>query len=191
MADDYFDPKIALNPETGNVVPGAQAQIFAMQDTAAEFPLEITDLADVPLAYLIASPTGVYPAFKVVSGETDVYAKSGPIMTPITSKEGSRGEPGEPGPAGEGLPDATSLPDGYVPVVASGTWTAAPGGTGGGGGGGTGSLLEVYWVDGVGWPTLPAVAPPGIKSRWFIGGPTEYTGVTWEGVRDIYVAPGV
>lgn len=184
---DYFDAKLALNQEATNVVPGAVAQVYAAEDTAFTTPLAITDLTGVPLTALIASPMGIYPPFKVVSGQQDVIAKSGPMMTPLTSREGSRGPAGAAGAAGVGLPNAAALPDGYVPVVASGAWTAGPGGTGGGGGGST-SILEVYWVPGSGWPTLPPTAPPGVKSRWFIGGPTPYSGPTWDGVRDLYVS---
>ena len=185
MADDYFDPKLALNLETGNVVPGAQAQVYAIEDTSFLTPLAITDMTGIPLAALIASPTGIYPSFKVVTGEQVVLAKSGSMVTPITSVEGSRGPAGQPGSPGVGLPSATSLPDGYTPVTASGTWTAQPAGTTGGTS--SGSMLEVYWIDGTGWPVLPATAPPGVKSRWFLGGPSQYTGAVWPGVRDFYV----
>lgn len=188
MADDYFEAKLALNLETGNVVPGAEAKVFAISDTAFAHELAITDMTGIPLASLIASPTGIYPQFKVVSGEVQVMAKSGTMITPLTSVEGSRGQPGAPGAPGVGLPPATSLPDGYVPVVASGQWTAAPASTGGGGG--SGSILEVYWVAGSGWPALPSTPVPGVKSRWFLGGSTPYTGVTWPGVLDFYVASG-
>lgn len=191
MADDYFDAKLALNLETGNVVAGASAQIYSITDTAFANPLDITDLSGIPLGALIASPTGIYPPFKVVSGDVRVVAKSGSMFTPITSVDGSRGTPGEPGPPGEGLPSATSLPDGYAPITASGVWTAAPAATGGGGGTGSStSIYEVYWVTGSGWPVLPASAPVGVKSRWFLGGPTPYTGATWAGVLDFYFASG-
>lgn len=185
MADDYFDAKLALNLETGNVVPGAEAQVFAPEDSSFSNPLDITDLNGIPLAVLIASPTGIYPAFRVVSGEQKVLAKSGSMITPLTSAEGSRGPAGQPGADGVGLPSAASLPDGYTPVTASGAWTAQPAGTSGGAS--SGSMLEVYWIDGTGWPVLPATAPPGVKSRWFIGGPSQYTGAVWPGVRDIFV----
>lgn len=190
MAEDYFDAKLALNPETGNVVPSAQAQVYAIEDVTFSTPLPITDLSDIPIAMLVASPTGIYPPFKVTTGDTKVNIVSGAMVTPVTSAEGSRGLPGPAGEPGVGLPAAGSLPDGYVPIVASGEWTAGPMASGGTGGGSS-SMLEVYWVEGQGWPTLPATAPPGVKSRWFIGGPSAYTGVTWAGVRDIYVAPGV
>lgn len=190
MDEDYFDEKIALNPETGAPVPGALAQVYALEDTTLSSPLPLEDMNGVPLAMLVASPTGVYPQFRVTTGDTRVNIVSGPMMTRVTSVEGSRGLPGPAGEPGIGLPPAGDLPDGYVPVVASGVWSAGPMPSGGGGGGSS-SLLEVYWVDGQGWPTLPATPPPGVKSRWFIGGPSAYTGVTWPGVRDIYVAPGV
>ena len=186
MDEDYFDYKLALNGATGNVVPGAEGVVYAIEDTAFLTPLPITDLSGVPLAKLIASPTGIYPPFKVPSGETRVNVVSGPMVTPVTSAEGSRGVPGPPGEPAVGLPPAATLPDGYIPVVASGTWTAAPAPSGGGGGG-TSSMLEVYWVEGQGWPTLPATPPPGVKSRWFLGGPSRYTGAVWPGVRDFFV----
>lgn len=187
MAEDYYDAKLALNISTGNVVPGAVAQVYAPEDTSFAHPLAITDLQGVPLASLIASPTGIYPPFKVVSGEQKVIARSGLMTTPLTSVEGSRGPAGAPGAPGEGLPDPDNLPDGYIPVVASGVWTAAPAPAGGGGGAVSGSMLEVYWVAGSGWPTLPSTPPAGVKSRWFLGGPTPYTGPTWPGVRDFFV----
>ena len=186
MADDYFDAKLALNLETGNVVPSAVAQVYASEDVGFTHPLPITDLSNVPLSALIASPTGIYPPFRVPSGEQTVLAKSGPMVTPLTSVEGLRGAPGAPGAPGVGLPSPTGLPDGYVAVVASGVWTAGPGGTSSAGSS-SGSILPVYWVDGTGWPTLPATPPAGVKSRWFIGGPTYYTGPTWAGVRDIFI----
>lgn len=188
MADDYFDAKLALNLQTGNVVPGASAQVYAMSDIAFAHPLTITDMTGIPLGALIASPTGIYPQFKVTTGEQQVMAKSGSMITPLTSVEGSRGDPGAPGEPGVGLPPASDFPDGYVPITASGEWTAAPAPTGGGGG--SGSILEVYWVAGVGWPALGTTPIPGVKSRWFLGGASPYTGVTWPGVLDFYVASG-
>ena len=110
MADDYFDVKLALNPETGNTVPGAVAQVYAADDTSFTSPLAITDLTGVPLGALIASPTGIYPAFRVVSGLQRVVAKSGPLITPITSAEGSRGPKGDPGDAGSGVDPSGSAP---------------------------------------------------------------------------------
>ena len=100
MADDYFDMKLAWNQAVGNIVPGAVAQVYDLSDTAFTTPLEITDLTDVPLSALIASPTGIYPAFKVPSGQTRVIAKSGTMFTPMASVEGSRGPKGDPGDPG-------------------------------------------------------------------------------------------
>lgn len=135
MADDYFDAKLALNPETGNVVAGAVAQVFAPEDSTFSTPLEITDLAGVPLGALIASPTGIYPPFRVVSGLQDVYAKSGPVITPITSREGSRGAPGAPGTPGIGVPPlADGTPGQVVMHDGTGTRWGDPAGSGGGSG---------------------------------------------------------
>ena len=190
MVDDYFDSTLALNP-AGGTVPNAVATVYALDDITFTTPLEITNMSGVIIDSIVASPDGIYPAFKVTSGERKVNAKSGEYITPITSMEGMRGEPGAPGEPGVGLPPAGSLPDGYMPVVAAGVWSAAPAPSGGGGGGGSGSILEVYWVAGSGWPALGSTPIPGVKSRWFLGGPTPYTGVTWPGVLDFYVAAGV
>ncbi len=101
MADDYFDAKLALNPETGNVVAGASALVYAISDTSFTTPLTITDLQGIPLGALIASPTGIYPPFIVTTGEQKVLAVSGSMRTPLTSVEGSRGPQGEPGDPGD------------------------------------------------------------------------------------------
>ncbi len=187
MATDYFDAALALDPTSGNVVADAQAEVFDIGDTDFASPLAITDLTGISITPLVASPTGIYPPFRVVSGATRVLVKSGEMVTPLTSVDGLRGEPGEAGAPGIGLPSATNLPNGYVPVTASGVWTASPAPSGGGGGGSS-SILEVYWISGTGWPTLPATAPAGVRARWFIGGPTVYTGDTWDGVIDMYFA---
>ena len=111
---DYFEAKLALNPDTGAPVAGAEADVYAFDDVAFTTPLAITDMADVPLAKLIASPTGIYPPFKVAGEPTRVLAKSGPMVTPLTSVEGSKGDKGDPGdPADPALllPDPEALPD--------------------------------------------------------------------------------
>lgn len=192
MADDYFDAKLALNGETGNVVAGAQATVYALEDTGFTTPLEITDMSGIPLANLIASPTGIYPQFKVVSGEQKVMAKSGAMVTPLTSAEGTRGLPGDPGPAGIGLPDPTNLPDGYGPITAGGVWGVIPGG--GGGGSGISPMYVVKWT-GSGWPTSAGIVPAGTVIRVFdaAGDPAAvpYTGATVDGVTDWFIRPEV
>src|SRR5690606_15809099 len=89
MATDYFDWNLALNELTGSTVPGAIAQVYAIDDTEFTTPLTITDMTDVPLATLTASPTGLYPPFKVTSGQTQVIVKSGDVITPVTSLLGA------------------------------------------------------------------------------------------------------
>lgn len=85
---DYFDYALALNETTGNVVPNAVAQVFAMEDTTFATPLQVTDLTDLPMSELVASPTGIYPPFKVVGEYTQVMVRSGDVTTPITSVYG-------------------------------------------------------------------------------------------------------
>jgi len=102
MADDYFDRSLAWGPDQGPV-PGAVAAVYAITDTEFSTPLDITDLTDVPLPSLVADEFGVYPPFKIVTGEKDVIVKSGDLLTPLTSRRGLQGDPGEPGPPGAGL----------------------------------------------------------------------------------------
>lgn len=153
MADDYFDMKLAVNQQTGAPVAGAEAQVFAMQDTAFANPLPITDMQGIPMAKLVASPTGVYPPFKVASGETQVIAVSGAAITPITSLFGQLLAL-IPNPAGQAdqltivtqsggfvlapaamtpIPDATLGDDGQVLAIVDGVWaiTDPTGGSGG------------------------------------------------------------
>lgn len=148
MADDYFDAKLALNPDTGNVVPGASALVYAQGDTTYSNPLPITDLTGIPLVSLLASPTGIYPAFRVTSGEYSVIAKAGDLYTPITSVLGS---------ILTLLPDPSAAADGLVITVVDGEYVL---GAGGGGGGGTSSSAVYYNSTSSTWPARPGVTTP-------------------------------
>lgn len=164
MADDYFDAKLALNPATGNPVAGAIAQVFALSDTGFVNPLPITDMQGVPMVNLIASVTGVYPPFMVAGEPQRVVAKSGNIVTPLTSAKGAKGDKGddgEPGAPGIGLPEALTLPDGSVPVVEGGVWTTR---IGPGGGGreiqlrATSTYIQWRYVGDAAWTNLVALS---------------------------------
>lgn len=131
--EDYFAAALALDERTNNVVPGATADVYALSDTSFSTPLALTDLTDMPMASLIAGPNGIYPAFKVTTGETMVMAKSGDVVTPMTSQIGRQGEPGEPG---YGVPDLSTGEPGQV-VTHSGSaavWSNPTGGDGSGSG---------------------------------------------------------
>lgn len=153
MADDYFDMKLAVTPQTLVPIPGAEAQVFAMEDTTFANPLPITDLQGIPMAKLVASPTGVYPPFKVPSGETQVFAVSGAAITPLTSLYGHLLDL-IPNPTGQAdqltivtqsgafvlapaamtpIPDATLGDEGQVLAIVDGVWaiTDPTGGSGG------------------------------------------------------------
>lgn len=96
MATDYFDYALAIDPSAGVVIPSATATIYAIDDTAFATPLSITDVTDSPLTELQASPTGVFPPFKVVSGATQVLARTpAGVVTPLTSVFGMHGAAAE------------------------------------------------------------------------------------------------
>lgn len=188
MAEDYFDEKLALNPETGNVVPGAQAQVYAITDVTFSTPLQITDPSGIPLAALIASPSGVYPQFVVPSGESKVMAKSGSMVTMITSVEGMRGPKGDPGDSG--TVDPTNSSPGQVLTSngpsAAPSWQTPQASGGGGvatryenplGSGiypprGTSAQTRVEWI-GVEQPVIKA---PGAAGVDFVGTATAMAG---------------
>lgn len=109
--DDYFAQSLALNEQAGTVVPGAVARVYAPSDTAYATPLAITDLSGVPMTQLQAGPTGIYPAFRVAGRPSQVIAKSGPVITPLTSVLGA---------VFEAVPDPAAAPDGQTVVTQAG-----------------------------------------------------------------------
>lgn len=152
MAFDYFDEKVALNDQTGNTLQNAVAEIFAMDDVGFTTPLVVTDMDDLPITIFRSSPSGIYPAFKVPTGQTQVIARSGNVSTPITSLFGRLLEL-IPNPDGQDdqltivtqsgsyvlapvattpIPDPTLGDDGQVLTINSGQWAIADP-TGGGG----------------------------------------------------------
>lgn len=120
MAFDYFAQEIALNDQTGNVLSNAVAQIFAMDDEAFATPLLITDMEGLPITTFRSSPNGFYPAFKVPSGQTQVNARSGNVVTPITSLFGRLLEL---------IPNPDGQPDQLTIVTQSGSFVLAPAAT--------------------------------------------------------------
>ncbi|MFF2631947.1 Ig domain-containing protein [Microbacterium sp. NPDC058021] len=81
---DHFPATLAVT-ENGVVVRGAEAQVYAMADTTFANPLPLTDLQGVPMAKLVSSPMGIYPPFRVTTGELQVVVRSGTLLTPMTS----------------------------------------------------------------------------------------------------------
>lgn len=133
MAEDYYDAKLALNPTTGSVVPNAVAQVYAMSDTTFSTPLPITDLTEVPIPNLVASPSGVYPPFKC-PGHTQVIARAGEAKTPLTSLFGMLLNV---------IPDPTHGDNGDVLTVLNGLFVLDPVSNGGGG---SGSGIQTFPV---------------------------------------------
>lgn len=115
---DYFPAVPAIDYTTGNVVPGAQAQVFARGDATYSTPLTITDLSGVafPGNTITAGPTGIFPDF-LCAGYTEVTAKSGSsLTTPIESYLGRLMRI---------IPFPNTLDDGLVMMTSAGAWIAA------------------------------------------------------------------
>lgn len=83
----YFPATLAVDSATGTRLRNAEAQVYAMTDTAFATPLAITDMADVPFSgnKLTSNSDGIYPEFKPPAGVTQVLVKSGQALTPMTS----------------------------------------------------------------------------------------------------------
>lgn len=80
---DYFPAAVAAD-ENGTFVRNAEAVVYAMADTNLDTPLSLTDLQGVPMQ-LRASSLGIYPPFRVTSGEMQIVVVSGGVRTPMTS----------------------------------------------------------------------------------------------------------
>lgn len=82
--ENDYDAKLGLD-QNGNRVINAEADVYAASDTTFSTPLVITDTQGVPMAKLYSNSDGIYPAFRVPSGELSVRVKSGNAITPMTS----------------------------------------------------------------------------------------------------------
>lgn len=156
MAVDYYAQTLALNDRTGLPVPNAVAQVYAMTDTAFASPLPITDMTDLPVATLQASPTGIYPAFKA-PGHTQVLVRSGEMVTPLTSWYGVLYEVGLLPNTVPDLLRAAEAAEAAAAAAAESAAEAAASAGGGGGGGGSGESLT---YSGTAWPARPSTGLP-------------------------------
>lgn len=93
---DYFDYAVAYNPDADDLVSGATFQAFAIDDLTYTTPLAVfapgADGAAIPA--LVSSSAGVLPQFRVAGDPQEIVLKSGSFVTRVTSKFGSKGEPG-------------------------------------------------------------------------------------------------
>lgn len=216
---DYFPSAAALDPTSMTLLQRADASVYDISDTSFTTPLALTDLQGVSMGTTLeASVQGFFPAFQT-PGHIQVIAKSGNHQTPLVSLLGLvLSVVPNPGNAVDGqvlgavdgtytfvnaggagsdeLPDPGVLPDGYVPIVSGGQWSAGPGGTGGGGDGHT--LYFVY--DGAGqYRDANNAIPPSSKPagdwliREFLTNGNENapqpTYPTWAGVEDRWKLP--
>lgn len=87
--DDLYDPQIAYNPDTEQLVTGAVFQVFAPDDASFTTPLTLTDPASgTGIATLRSSNIGVLPAFKVAGNLPRVIIRSGSFTTLLSSRFG-------------------------------------------------------------------------------------------------------
>lgn len=88
--EDFFEYATAVS-DKGVPIPDGEADVYA--ELGGSEILPITDMNGLPLSKLVS--TGFqYPRFKVPSGQTLVWAKSGEYWTPLRSVFGSRGKDG-------------------------------------------------------------------------------------------------
>ena len=93
---DYFDLNLAYNPDTEQLVAGGTFEVFAPEDLSFTTPLPVFEASSgVGLSALVSSNTGVLPQFRVAGDPTEVVVRSGSFQTRLTSKYGTKGDPGK------------------------------------------------------------------------------------------------
>lgn len=101
---------LAVDPITGQGLPGATGQVFAKSDTSFTAPLVAVDANGLPVE-LTANQNGVLPSF-YVDGHTAVNWRSGDWVFPLVTSEpvpGEKGEPGTPGANGQDGRDGSNV----------------------------------------------------------------------------------
>lgn len=89
MADfvDYFQSRNAYDVNRRTLVVDTPAQVFALTDTEFTTPLQAYDVENGLPMEVRANADGVYPDF-TVPGHTQVFVKSGPYVTVMTTLYG-------------------------------------------------------------------------------------------------------
>lgn len=116
LVPNRFPATVAYDTNTGLTIKNAEADVYAVTDTAFTTPLDLVDLAGVPIAKLVSSNDGVFPPFVVddATEHAEVVAKSGSYLTPMVSFLGGSGPAGPAGPAGAGVPNVAASVAGQV-----------------------------------------------------------------------------
>ncbi|MTE24816.1 hypothetical protein [Microbacterium sp. ZXX196] len=115
---DYFPEQFALDPNTMRTIPNAEADVYAVTDTGRTTPLQIVEHpSGVTMSKLTANASGLYPAFRTVSGIEQVIAVSGTLETPLNSLYAAVIAAGM---------DPRGVPDGYAPRVVDGAYEMVP-----------------------------------------------------------------
>lgn len=170
---DYFDTPVAYNPDTEDLVGGAVFQVFAADDLSFSTPLAVFEVASgASLSPLASSSVGVLPQFRVAGDPTEVILKSGSFVTRVTSVYGRKGEKGDQGDPGIGVPDPSTVDDGWTLIAQGGVWIPSPGGGGGSGGreiqiGTSSTHIQWRYVGDAAWTDLVALStlqgPQGVE----------------------------
>jgi len=92
---DKFDFELAYNPATNILVPGAEFEVYAVDDTTFTTPLALFDPdSGATIDPLVSSSVGVLPQFAVDGNPTQVVIKSGAFATLLTSRYAALQEAG-------------------------------------------------------------------------------------------------
>lgn len=168
--EDFFDYATAIT-DNGELIPDGEAEVYA--ELGGADPIEITDMFGNPIA-LLRSTKYQYPRFKVPSGLTRVYAKSGDYWTPLTSEKGRQGRDGI------GIADISTSAEGHLIITLTNGEQIDAGMVRGEPGSG---------VDTAGAPALSflqAVSPGG-PTQWAVGAREMQLQVTATAIQKKYV----
>lgn len=96
MAQDYFEFPVAYDPDSGQLVTGAEFEVFAEDDTTFQTPLTVTDpVSGATIDPLTSTSVGVLPSFAVDGDPETVILKSGSFTSRVVSWKGRKGDPGQ------------------------------------------------------------------------------------------------
>lgn len=127
MASILFHPIVAVQPDTGELVRGADGQIFAESDTSFSSPLPIYDALGTPIERVTVGPNGLTQSFRVDNLDRVVW-RSGPYAIPIWSPQGLTAEAARVGAAAA---DSATAAQAAATAAENAATSAANGGGGG------------------------------------------------------------
>lgn len=88
MTDIAYGPLIAMDPTTGQLLPDAEGQVFAITDTTFSSPIPMKDLSGVTMTLLKTSRESAQFDEFLVADLLELNWKSGPNIVRLTSFKG-------------------------------------------------------------------------------------------------------